>query len=62
MISPVVWGGVQINFIPRPRTAFASGGTILPVVRLWKASFDLLKYCEVGLLVMLVMAFWKGIW
>jgi len=51
---------VRINFIPRPRTAFASGGLILLVVRSWKASFDLLKYCEAGVLVMLVMAFWKG--
>ena len=40
--------------------AFASGGTVLSSVRSWKASFDLLKYCEAGVLVMFVIAFWKG--
>ena len=36
--------GMQMNFIPKPRTDFARGGTIFPWVRSWKASLDLLKY------------------
>ena len=62
LISPVVRWGVQINFMPKPRTALASGGTILPVVRSWKASFDLLKYFDAGVCSMLVTAFWNGVW
>ena len=61
LISPVVRLGVQINFMPKPRTAFASGGMILPTVRSWKAVFDLLKYCDVGVFSMFVMAFWNGV-
>ena len=62
LMSPVVEWGVRINFMPKPRTAFASGGTILPVVRSWKASFDLLKYVDAGVCSMLVTAFWNGVW
>ena len=61
LISPVVRWGVQINFMPKPRMAFVSGGTILPAVRSWKAVFDLLKYFDVGVCSMLVTEFWNGV-
>ena len=37
-----LYGGVLMNFIPRPRTVQAIGGTILFGVRSWKVSFELL--------------------
>ena len=39
-ISPVVVGGMRINFPPRPRSALASGGALLSCVRSWNARFD----------------------
>lgn len=38
-ISPVVLGGVKMNFPPRPSRALASGGALLFGVRSWKARF-----------------------
>ena len=40
----IVCDGVQMNFIPKPRTDFARGSTVFLWVRSWKASLDLLKY------------------
>ena len=40
VVSLVVYGGVQMNLNPRPRTDLARGRTILFGVRSWKASFD----------------------
>ena len=39
-MSPVVMGGVRINFPPRPRSVLASGGALLSCVRSWNARFD----------------------
>jgi hypothetical protein len=49
-----------MNFIPSPRTDFASGATIFLCVRSWKASLDLEKYCVDGVVHMLLTALWNG--
>ena len=56
----VVYGSVQMNFIPSRRTDFASGGTIFVCVRSWKATLDLEKYCADGVVHMLLTALWNG--
>ena len=56
-MSPVVYGGVQINLKPSPRTDLASGETIFWSVRSWKASLDVLKYLEAGVFTMFETAF-----
>ncbi len=55
--SPVVYGGVQMNLKPSPRTDLASGGMIFWSMRSWKASLDALKYSEAGVFVMFETAF-----
>ena len=39
MIESVVYGGVEMNFIPSPKMDFVAGGMIFPSVRSWKARF-----------------------